>query len=98
MMKVDDAFPGCAATAERLRKCIADHPPRSPTSVVCDNLGALLGWCVALSLCGKEARKLERCCGGIPEIVRCRWSKCPVEDNALDRCMVQFSRTGEPPV
>jgi hypothetical protein len=93
MMTVDTAFPGCAGVAERLRKCHADHPPRSPTTVVCDGLGALLGWCVTLSLCGREARTLERCCGGIPEIVRCPRSKCPAEDDALNRCMQHFTKT-----
>jgi hypothetical protein len=88
---VDSAFPGCAPLAERLRVCQKSHPPRSPTAVACDKFGVLLGWCVARQLCEKQTGKLEQCCGGIPEIVKCSLERCGKEAAALDACMARFT-------
>lgn len=68
-------------------KCTRNHPPRSPTSVACERLAIMAGWCVTLSLCGREARDLENCCEGVPELVRCTVNKCKRQDIALDKCM-----------
>lgn len=69
-----------------------NHPVRSPTSVACEQLAILAGWCVTLSLCGGEARDLEQCCGGVPELVRCRVDQCLRQDRALDVCMSKHTR------
>eukprot|EP00737_Agarophyton_chilense_P003424 gb/GEZJ01004010.1/.p1 GENE.gb/GEZJ01004010.1/~~gb/GEZJ01004010.1/.p1 ORF type:complete len:105 (-),score=6.20 gb/GEZJ01004010.1/:86-400(-) len=86
-MDVDEAFPKCRDAAEALRTCARMHPQTSPTSVACERFAVLLGWCVSLSLCPAEARQLQYCCGGVPELVRCRRADCAAHHARLDRCM-----------
>ena len=73
-------------------KCVKNHSPRSPTSSACNRAFIEASWCITLSLCPREARKLQSCCEGIPELVGCREKQCPKEDKRLDMCMQQFTR------
>lgn len=84
---LDEAFPSCRETLALYADCVRKHPPSSPTSVVCGKFEMLVGWCVTLNLCPREARALEDCCGGVPELIKCRMDRCRVPDAALDRCM-----------
>lgn len=98
-ISVGEAFPQCAKELSKLRQCMRHHPSQSPTSVVCERLATSLGWCITLSLCGRQARELEACCGGIPELVSCKRRHCRGEHRQLDRCMQQFTTdptTGRP--
>ena len=90
-VSIVQAFPQCRTIFEKWNKCIADHPVSTPTSVVCEKFAVLLGWCVTLSLCSRDARDLESCCGGVPELTKCPEKRCREESARLDRCMKRFT-------
>lgn len=87
VITVPEAFPRCRSIFEKWATCVKHHPPKSPTYGACQQMSILVGWCVVLSLCPREARDLESCCGGVPEIVRCQKSGCIEQDARLDLCM-----------
>lgn len=87
IVTVVEAFPRCRPIFEKWAKCVRDHPTRSPTFVACEKFAIMLGWCVTLSLCPQQARALEKCCGGIPELITCPAYKCVTENGKLDACM-----------
>lgn len=90
-ISVGEAFPQCTKELTKLSECMRHHPSRSPTSVVCERFATSLGWCITLSLCTRQARELQACCGGIPELVSCERRRCVREHTQLDRCMQQFT-------
>lgn len=85
-------LPQCEPVFRKLRKCMKDHPQRSPTSVVCEKFVVMAGWCVTRTLCGRQSLALEDCCGGIPELVRCPVQACRREQAALNACMEAFTK------
>lgn len=91
VVSVEEAFPRCRDDFRRWVECVKRNPEHSPTSSVCNRFATSLGWCVTLSLCPGPARRLEHCCGGVPELVRCKMSQCRRENVQLDQCMQKFT-------